>query len=240
MRILKQLIGSVALLAMAANVRAIPVLTLSDGLHTASFSSAGGSPLAPSGLHLGNWCLRTAAADGPPELGYGTALLPDLALAYAVRFNGGSFAGPSDGKTLTVTFTDDTLGPTLGNLASLLAGSMRGGMTSTELKVWHDDPIPANTLADLLFANTATSFNGEVPTSLLALPGSYSLSLELIFCADTAGSAAGGAEVSLTQLPKPLPQRADPAVPECCPTAALLLLGGMANMAAARKLRKVP
>jgi hypothetical protein len=154
---MKKLLTLTAIAAMiAGTANAIPTLTLADNNGaTKTFSDASGAFVVNT--DVGNWNINLlSAAGGPPAGNGGTATHPKLDLGGYDHFNGQS----STGNVLTITFTDDNLGPISSALKHFVTGS---GSSLTAV---------FNLLVNGVVVNTFTGFSGLKNVSVPADSGS--------------------------------------------------------------------
>ncbi len=170
-------LAAVALLA-TQSAKAVPTITIADNnSNTASVSDASGI-VTYSGA-LGNWNINIDTGIGGPPANFhnGTATHPALDLGAQNQFNQ-TASGPLVGNVLTVTFTDDNLGPISEVMSQIVTGFSFNNMTA----VFH-------VLVNNVVVSTITGFSGLQNFNVTA--GSDStVALQAIFTATDANAFA--------------------------------------------------
>jgi hypothetical protein len=127
LRKLLPLVAGVLALAAPPVAYAVPTLQLTDGVTTVTIEDMSGSDFNPTvGAvtfigSVGNFSLNGTTGISKPVLG--SATLPSLDLSSV------EVSGPSGGGTLTIRFSDDFFGPTLGGVTASIGGTTPIGGT---------------------------------------------------------------------------------------------------------------
>jgi hypothetical protein len=128
---MKKLIVLLAVVALAAtqSANATPTVTIADNNGNSASASDASGTVTYSGV-LGNWNINVdTGIGGPPAPNGGTAAHPSLDLGGQNNFSQ-TATGPLVGNVLTITFTDDNLGPISEVLAQIVTGFKINNMTA--------------------------------------------------------------------------------------------------------------
>jgi hypothetical protein len=155
-----------ALIGFSATVQAVPTLTLADNNGNSISVNATGGVASYNGA-LGNWNINVSTG-----IANGTTLFPVLDLNSVDQFTSGL------GNILTITFTDDNLGPLASSYLNAIGGTENGTADAFSVLV-----------NGVLLSSSAQSF-GITPfsgTASGAISGSFPTTLSLVAVL-TAGS----------------------------------------------------
>ena len=188
---------TVAVIALAAapSAQAIPTIQLFDGVTTVTVADGGGGDITAavgavtfSGA-IGTWIVNVSTGVSKPILG--SATKPDMDLN-SVNVSGGV-------GTLTILFSDDGFGPTLGNSFAQVGGTINNLAGST--LAYTTFASASNALFALTTPLTSQSFgsgafSGSVFGSAVPITSPYSLTQKVVI--RHAGSGASSFNASLT------------------------------------------
>jgi hypothetical protein len=162
---MKTLLTGIAAAAMLVGIQsanAIPTLTVADNNgHSDSTSDASGF-VSYKNLAFGNWDINIDSGIGGPPANFrnGSATQPAMDLGGQNQFQQ-TTSGALVGNVLTLTFTDDNLGPLNGDLAHLVTGFSHSGLSA----VFH-------VLVNDVIVTTITGFSGLENVGVIAGSGS--------------------------------------------------------------------
>jgi hypothetical protein len=172
---MKKILALTAIAAMVAgSAQAIPTLTLSDNDgHSTTYTDASGA--IGFNTTVGNWQINLGGGvGGPPANNGGSATNPALDLgSYDVFLQ--LTQGAPVGSVLTITFTDDNLGPIASTFSHFVTGS--GSSISAVF----------NLLVNGNVVDTITGLNGTNNVAINAGAGS-TVSLQAVLTANANGA----------------------------------------------------
>jgi hypothetical protein len=194
--LLTALTVAVIALAAAPNAQAIPTIRLFDGTTTITVADgSGGDSTAAIGAvtfngAIGAWIVNVSTGVTKPLLG--SATKPDMDLN-SVNVSGGA------GGTLTILFSDDGFGPTLGNSFAQIGGTINNAAGST--LAYTTFASASNALFALTTPLTSQSFvsgafSGSTFGSAVPITSPYSLTQKVVI--RHAGAGASSFNASLT------------------------------------------
>ncbi len=190
MKHLKLLIGVVAAMGLASSAYAVPTISVSDaggGLSLVPVTSASGAVTYSSSDGFWSIVISTGLSS-PPLLGQGTLASPVMDLSVTAISTGISGA---DAHPLTITFSSDGFGPSVGTFDASITGQLVAGTAhpvtfstfySTANAIPALTPLTTTTLSGPSYNGTAIGTAGSLGTP-------YSLS-EVVTISAVAGSGA--------------------------------------------------
>jgi len=174
MKIITTGFAAAAILLAVQTSNAIPTVTLADNNGNSTTVTDASGVVNFSGA-VGNWLINAGAGIGAPPAPGGSATSPKLDLGSFDFFG----TGYPTGNVLTITFTDDNLGPISGLFSHFLTGS--GTSISAVFKL----------LVNNVVVDTLTGLNGTNHVNIVAGSGT-TIGLQAILTA-----TANGAHTSL-------------------------------------------
>jgi hypothetical protein len=195
MKKLKVLAVALGAVAVTSSALAIPTLTISDGLTTATVTSATGFVNYNNPTFDASWSVVISTAETKPLIG--TAALPIMDINAQVT----SLAATPQ-RNLTITFSDVGFGPTPSFVAILSGHVVAGTGANVTYNTYYDN---LNTLAALTTPLTASgTLPGPTYASTVgggAIAANYSLTQVITVNGSTTAGASYSLDGSLTGVP---------------------------------------
>jgi hypothetical protein len=216
MKRLKVILAAAIVAAATGSASAVPTLTISDGVTTTSVTDPTGDAMYANPAFDSAWNLVIVTGLSKPQAGYGTAANPIMDVNVQAQS-----LSLSPVRNLTITFSDNFYGPTIGTFQADLTGHVTSGTGQN---------VTYNTFFDIGNVTGATTSSltsmGPLPPPTYgpttALSGPFSQTLYSLTQVITIGGTPAGSPVGTYELDAKLSLVPEPG------TVSLLLAGAAA------------
>jgi hypothetical protein len=198
-----------AVVALAGSVQALPTLVVTDGNAAFNQIAVGAGGSASITTSDGNWAIVISSGTSQPPLPGGNPSSPIMDVSIQAIYLG---SGPGTGNPLTISWANDSFGPTSGTFVGVMTGHGFSGPVNPITWTIYDAagthlPSIASPLPPGVMTTSAVINPSALPATLVAGPVSlanpYTLGEEVILT----GSVANGVgssysfDASITTVP---------------------------------------